>query len=237
MLIDTGHFRTIHLSESDRLPADKSALIIVDMSNRFCDPVWMSKNIPTGETQQERGKWFAVELPVVIEGAKVALDAFRSVHAMVVHVITGRLTAEGRELVPYMRERDYDLADTEAMSVIESLAPLNGEVLIRKPASSSFTGTGLDYLLHNAGIEHIVLAGQFGDACVFYTLIQSREYGFKNYWLEDSVLYQTRSLKNVMPPLIGSRWAKLTNAGQLDSAFGRDLVGIETGRPQATDSR
>ena len=69
-------------------------------------------------------------------------------------------------------------------------------------------------------IVGVVLAGQFGDACVFYTLIQSREYGFKNYWVEDAILYQTRSLKNVMPPLIGSRWAKLTNARQLDSVFG-----------------
>lgn len=216
MLIDTDQFRTTYLTESDQLPADKSALIIVDMSNRFCDPVWLSKNIPTGEGQEERYKWYVKELPLVIDGCKVALEMFRRVNATVVHVITGRLTVEGRELVPYMHQRDYDLADSEVMSVIDTLVPVTGEVLIRKPASSSFTGTGLDYLLRNVGVEHVVLAGQFGDACVLYTLIQSREYGFKNYWLEDSVLYQTKVLKNVMPPLIGSRWAKLTNTRQLD---------------------
>ena len=77
MLTDTDHFQISRLSESDRLPADKSALIIVDMSDRFCGPVWMTKNITMGESQQVRDKWFAGELPGVIEGAKVALDAYR----------------------------------------------------------------------------------------------------------------------------------------------------------------
>ena len=37
MLIETDQFVTSRLPDSDRLPADKTALIIIDMNNHFCD--------------------------------------------------------------------------------------------------------------------------------------------------------------------------------------------------------
>ena len=47
-------------------------------------------------------------------------------------------------------------------------------------APGAFTGTGLDFMLRNADITDVLLTGTWGSACVFYTLIQSREFGFRN---------------------------------------------------------
>ena len=188
-------FTVSRLTEADRLPADRTALIIVDMINRFCDLDWWvagSTGLKGTEALEVRRAFFEKELAGIIPKIGQVLEAFRQAGGTVVHIETARRTRDGRDLVPYMRGRDYDLAGSAAMSVIDELAPVEGEIVIQKPASSSFTGTGLDFLLRNAGIEHVALCGQFGDACVFYTLIQSREFGYRNAWVEDAILYQSQ---------------------------------------------
>jgi nicotinamidase-related amidase len=213
LLIDTDQIPVRRIAKQEQLPSDKTALLIVDMMNRFCDPAWLSQGNESLIT------WYRDNLSSVIPATKLALDAFRSAHALVVHMVTGKWTNDGRDLVPYMRGRDYDYFDTPGMSVIAPLEPIPGEITIRKSASSAFTGTGLDFLLHNAGIEHLALCGQFGNACLFYSLIQSREYGFRNYWIEDAVLYGNQISKDLLVPLIGAQWAVLTSARQLSVAL------------------
>ena len=106
------------------------------------------------------------------------------------------------------------------MSVIDQLAPLPGEMLIRKTTGSVFTGTGLEYLLHQAGVENVVLCGQYGSACVFYSLIQSREFGFKQrVWLEDCILYSSEVNKHLFPALVGQHWATLATREEMTRAL------------------
>jgi nicotinamidase-related amidase len=213
MIIDTDQIPVNRLSQEERSRADETALIIVDMMNRFCDPVWLSQG------DKELEVWYTQELKAMIPNVERLLDGFRRFGALVVHVVTGKWTVEGRELVPYMKGRDYDLFDTPATSVIDSLEPLPGEIIIRKSTSSAFTGTGLDYLLRNAGINNLALCGQFGSACVFYTLIQSREFGFKNYWIEDALLYGSQTTQALIHPLVGSHWATLGTTSEFISAL------------------
>lgn len=224
MLIDTNQFIVDRLSKDQSLPADRTAVIIIDMLNQFCDPQWwadddMQFNLSEPYGSNERVAYFTKELARIIPNIKTTLDAFRSAGALVVHVTMGKWTTDGREMVNYMRGRDYESFGSEPMSIIEPLKMRPGEILVRKSTSSAFTGTGLDFLLRNANIEHIVLCGQFGNGCVLYTMIQSREYGYHNYWVEDAILYQGQPFQEVMPPLIGSRWAKLTTADQVTRAL------------------
>jgi nicotinamidase-related amidase len=105
------------------------------------------------------------------------------------------------------------------MSVVEPLAPREGEVMVRKVGSSAFTGTGLEFILRNARIEHVVLCGQYGNACVFYALIQSRELGFDNYWLEDGILYSSEMNAHLFPALVGASWGLLASSEEIGSAL------------------
>lgn len=212
MLIDTAQFKPKHLDEEADLPAEQTALVIVDMMRRFCDPAWLSG----GNNESEQ--WFSSELQTVIPNLRAILDAFRSCGGLVVHVVNAKWTAEAREAVPYQRGRDYDYFDSHAMSVIDELAPQREEIIVRKLTSSAFTGTGLDYMLNNAGIENVVLTGQYGGACVFYSLIQSREYGFTNYWPGDAILHASALDKAMITPLVGTRWATLATSAQIARA-------------------
>jgi hypothetical protein len=76
-------------------------------------------------------------------------------------------------------------------------------------------------MLRNAGIENVVLGGQFGSACVFYSLIQSREFGFNNYWLDDAILYGGESAKVIFEPLVGAYWARLATTDRMVGALGK----------------
>ena len=218
MLIDISQFVAKRIDQQEALSSDKTVLIIVDMMNRFCNPRWLSGGNP------DRERWFAAELDRIIPNIRLVLEAFRASQSLVVHVVNAKWTPEGREAVPYQRGRDYDLFDTPPMSVVEPLEPQPGEIVIRKVASSAFTGTGLEFLLHNAGVESIVLSGQYGSACVFYTLIQSREFGFRNYWLEDGILYGSETYKHLFAALVGSQWAKMASASDVVRALAVSAV-------------
>lgn len=208
MMRSTKRITTDHI-----LPSRKTALVIIDMMNLFCDPEFLAN----GNSQRE--KWFALELENVVRCIQGVLERFRDAQAMVVHVVNAKWTKEAREAVPYQRDRDYSLFDTFKMSVIEPLKPTPGEIIIRKVTSSAFTGTGFDFLLNNARIENVVLCGQYGDACVFYTLIQSREFGFTNYYVEDAILFSDQASKDLFISLVGSRWATLATAKEIERAI------------------
>ncbi len=214
MLIDTNDFVTLRIAENEVLEPDKTALIIIDMMNRFCNPVWLAQG------NRHAKEWFAQELSYVIPNVTDALHRFRAAGALVVHAVCARWTLDKRDAPLHMQARDYDLFDSPAMSVIDQLAPLPGEMLVRKTTGSVFTGTGLEYLLHNAGIENLVLCGQYGSACVFYSLIQSRELNFKKrLWLEDCILYSNERNKHLFPALVGQHWAKLANREEVARAL------------------
>ncbi len=214
MLIDTNDFITQRIAGDEVLAPEKTALIIIDMMNRFCNPVWLAQG------NHAKAEWFARELDYVIPNVTDALHIFRAAGALVVHAVCARWTLDKRDAPLHMQARDYDLFDTPAMSVIDALAPLPGEILVRKTTGSVFTGTGLEYLLHNAGIENLVLCGQYGSACVFYSLIQSREFNFKQrLWLEDCILYGNETSKHLFPALVGQHWALLANREEISHAL------------------
>ncbi len=219
MLIDTDKFVTKRLDPKEALPPDRTALIIIDMMNRFCDARWLSGGNPVRERE------IAGALDRIIPNLQTTLEAFRRTGGLVVHVVNAKWTQEGREVVPYQRGRDYDLFDTPAMSVIEPLTPRPGEIVVRKVASSAFTGTGLDFLLRNAGIEQVVLSGQYGSACVFYSLIQSREFGFRNIWLEDGIHYGSEASRPLFLALVGHMWARLASTEEVVRALALPSAG------------
>ena len=206
MIIDTDEIVVKRMEPGAKFDASSSALVIIDMMNRFCDAKWLAN----GDEQKEQ--WFEDGLDQIIPNLQLVLEDFRACGGLVVHVVNAKWTESGRDVVPYQRGRDYELFDSHPMSVIEPLAPKQGEVVIRKVASSAFTATGLEFILRNAGIDTVFLGGQYGGACVLYSLIQSRELGFENFWIDDAILYGSEKNKAMVEALVGSQWATMTSA-------------------------
>lgn len=77
------------------------------------------------------------------------------------------------------RRRRYDIVD--------QLAPLPGEPVLRKAAPSAFWGTPLAGHLNGLGIDTLVIAGESTSGCVRATVIDGRSYRYNILVAEECV--------------------------------------------------
>ena len=70
--------------------------------------------------------------------------------------------------------------------IVDELAPLPGELVLDKNASSPFNGTGIDQLLRNLGVETLVLVGVATDMCVETTGRDAADRGYNVIVAEDA---------------------------------------------------
>ncbi|HTE83216.1 MAG TPA: isochorismatase family protein, partial [Dehalococcoidia bacterium] len=75
--------------------------------------------------------------------------------------------------------RGFDFAD--------EIAPLSGDIIIRKPTASSFYLTDLEEQLRSAGIDALIVTGCTTSGCVRATVVDAHARGFKINVVEDGV--------------------------------------------------
>ena len=63
--------------------------------------------------------------------------------------------------------------------IMESVAPIDGEVVLRKSAPSAFWGTSLIGHLVGLGVDTLVIAGESTSGCVRATVVDGKSYRFK----------------------------------------------------------
>ena len=71
--------------------------------------------------------------------------------------------------------------------IIEELAPLDGEVVLRKSAPSAFWGTPLMAELHRLGVDTLIVAGESTSGCVRASVIDAASYRFRVQVVEECV--------------------------------------------------
>jgi nicotinamidase-related amidase len=71
--------------------------------------------------------------------------------------------------------------------IVDEVAPLPGEAVIRKAAPSGFFGTLLMSHLHQHDVDSIILCGESTSGCVRATCVDGRSYRFKMTVVEECV--------------------------------------------------
>jgi nicotinamidase-related amidase len=71
------------------------------------------------------------------------------------------------------------LERSRAGSLLEEVAPRDGDALVRKTRYSAFDHTPLEIILHDLEIERVLLAGAATEMCIVQTAIGARELGLK----------------------------------------------------------
>jgi nicotinamidase-related amidase len=141
----------IPFAEQIVLPADRTALVVVDMQNDFVTP----------------------------GGSLVVPDAAATVPAiagLLARARTAGLRVAFTQDTHMEGDREWSIwpAHTRAGSwgwqIIDALAPQEGELVVQKARYDGFYGSALDhYLTRQWGVEHLVIVGTIASICVLHT--------------------------------------------------------------------
>jgi biuret amidohydrolase len=174
-----------------------AALVVIDVQNYGCNPDTGILELLT-ETQPAVAAYYGGRVQTtLVPNARRLVDAFRRARREVVFTRHGALLPDGRDMIARRRARDEDaLAESGRPAlwpvgsfeheIVEALAPLPGELVLDKNASSPFNGTGIDQLLRNLGAQTLVLAGAATDMCVETTARDAADRGFNVIVVEDA---------------------------------------------------
>ncbi|MDB5553009.1 MAG: Cysteine hydrolase [Rhizobium sp.] len=70
--------------------------------------------------------------------------------------------------------------------IVDSLAPVDGEIVIDKPGKGMFWATGLEEMLKGHGITHLVFAGVTTEVCVQTSMREANDRGYECLLVEDA---------------------------------------------------
>ena len=164
-----------------RLPlaSHNTALLIVDAQRLTCD-----QEVGLGRMARERGESATLapyyeRVEGALTGMSQVLHAGREAGLPVIHVRTAGRMPDGRDLSRKTRAQGISAGrGSRESEIMPQVAPRPDEIVLDKPASGAFTGTGLDELLRNLGIEHVILCGLSYDAGVESTLRSATDRGY-----------------------------------------------------------
>ncbi len=138
-----------------KLDRSRTALLFLDLLNDIAHPA--GKLSPPDRESLARYR-------NALGAAKHLLDAARAESLRVIHVAVryrpGYPDAnEHMPLVHRMRETGALVEGTPGADFLQPFAPQGGEAVVVKRGISAFTGSDLDRLLRNAGVDTLVLCG------------------------------------------------------------------------------
>lgn len=152
----------------------RAALILVDLQ----------------EEQRADPYYVVPDLDAVLRNARRLLEAARAGGVQVVHVAYKRdfaavprrpfepVTADGRPT--------FSDGDSALTAICSELAPQAGERVIEKNDASAFSTGELEPLLRAAGVEWVIVAGVWTEACVAATVRDAIPRGFRVLLVKDA---------------------------------------------------
>jgi ureidoacrylate peracid hydrolase len=173
-----------------------TALVVVDMQRDFCVPGWAFDKL---------GVDISMYPPMVPRLARL-IEGARAARVPVVYIQMTVLPNRASESPAQIRFNlrlhlashgegeplQYTLDGSEGQAILDELAPVEGDLVVKKYRSSGFWGTNLDLLLRSNGVQSVVITGCTTEGCVEST---ARDALFNDYYVvvaEDCVASDDR---------------------------------------------
>jgi nicotinamidase-related amidase len=198
----------------------KTALMIIDM--QYLDA---HRDYGMGKVIQEAGKaaeWepYFAAVDEIVPRIRSLQDAFRAAKMEVIHVVTVALTQDGRDISrAHKRLGIYARPDSREADVLDELAPVGDEIVIRKTANGVFNATAIDQILKNLGIERLVVVGVGTNDCVETAVRDASDRGYDVILVGDACATRVREQHEYALTLLGGIYCQV-----LDTATVRDLA-------------
>ena len=144
------------------LTAGRAALLVVDVQRGFCDrKVSDALGFDSGDHF-----WQRVD-GQVLPNAQRLIGAARAAGIEVIYTVIEALTQDGRDRSLDHKRSDFLIPKgSDGGQVMPQIAPQGDEMVLPKTSSGIFNSTNIDYILHNLGIERLVIFGVYSHQCV-----------------------------------------------------------------------
>ncbi len=151
----------------------RCGLVLVDFVNGFVDP----------------HAFGGPHIAAAVERTRPLLDEFRRrelpiAHTRVVFAADGSMRNVFCMKVPGLATLTED---APASQIVSALAPLAGELVLRKTAASAFFSTGLEQWLRFRGVDTAVVVGCTTSGCIRATVVDAMQHNFRTVVIEDCV--------------------------------------------------
>lgn len=164
------------------------ALLVIDMQNYCCNRSGGAFNdLDDVKFKNQYGYFFNQLNGIVIPNLQCIIKESRKVNMEVLYTVIEALTLDGRD-----RGLDYKISGffvprgSVDGKVIDSLKPLEDEIVLRKSASSVFNATNIEYILKNLRISQLVICGVYTEQCVESAVRDACDKGFLVSLVEDA---------------------------------------------------
>jgi nicotinamidase-related amidase len=174
------------------LVPEKTALLVIDIQNTYLEP---------RENEQENKRWqpFVERMnEVVIPNTARLIEHCRSNDIEVIFARIACLKTDGRDRSLSQKKPGFNYLlmpkDRHDSQFVPQLEPGEDEITVIKTTDSALTGTNLRLILHNMGIDNVVVAGIFTDQCISSTVRSLADESFNVVVVNDCCAAATMEL-------------------------------------------
>ncbi len=186
------YYRNAEEPDDIVLTPGETALLVIDIQNTYLE-------VP--DDPEEAADWapFLARMhDTVIPNTAKLIEQARGAGVEVIFARIACLKRDGRDRSLSQKKPGFnylllpkDRADSQ---IIDDLAPRGDEITIIKTTDSALTGTNLRLILHNMGIQNVIVAGIFTDQCISSTVRSLADESFGVVVVEDCCAAATEAL-------------------------------------------
>jgi nicotinamidase-related amidase len=157
-----------------------TGLVLIDIQRLTCDPeVGLGAIISkVGNSNDFDDYYHRVE--TAKNSIKQLLEMARDAKLQVIHVYTASHRSDGKDLSRKLKNQGINFGCNSAEAeLMDFVNPRENEIVLRKPASGIFTGTGLDDILRNLAVKTLILIGVSFDGALEGSIRGATDRGYQ----------------------------------------------------------
>lgn len=179
--------------EREIIPA-RTALLSIDMQNAEYSPELLAQARTPGDPAAEKLYFLERLETTVLPNQQRLQAAAREAGIEVIYTVIESLTQDGRDRsLDHKISRLHHPKGSWEAKVIPAVAPQGDEIIIPKTSSGIFNSTNFDYVLHNLGIDFLIVYGVMTDQCVESAIRDAADRGYLVTQIADACAAETET--------------------------------------------
>jgi biuret amidohydrolase len=170
-----------------KITRESAALIIVDMQKADANPDFGlgARAKSAGLSDSFEYYWQAVR--AALEHQKQLLEACHKIDIPVIYTRIATQTRTARDVGRQHRNVNVIVPkDSVDAEILPEIAPSDDDIVISKTCSSPFNSTGIHQLLHNLGVDTLLVCGVVTNGCVEGTVRDASDLGYQVIMIPDA---------------------------------------------------